>query len=190
MSPILGIMASSISGSKSSTTAYESIQTYTVGSGGQSSVTFSALGSFKHLQIRVLAKSNSTGDTNDDCSLQYNGDTGSNYVSHALTGNGSTASAGYNPAASTNRLLKVAGPDAGTNIFGGGIIDILDYANSSKYKTARGLGGADWNSGGVVALESMVWLNTNAITSVKISPRYGSAWVEYSTFALYGIKGA
>ena len=173
-----------------STSSFESIATSTVGSGGTATITFdlSSVTGYKHLQIRVLAKSNSTGDTNDDCSLQFNGDTGSNYVSHALNGNGSSATAGYNAAASNNRLLKVAGPDAGSNIFGGGVIDVLDYSSSSKYKTSRGLGGADWNSGGVISLESMLWLNTNAITSIKISPRYGSAWVEYSTFALYGIK--
>lgn len=188
MSPILGIIASS---KFVETTAFASIATVTVGSGGSSYAEFTSIGTnYKHLQIRVLAKSNSTGDTNDDCSLQFNGDTGSNYVSHALTGNGSTTSAGYNAAASNNRLLKVAAPDAGTNVFGGGVIEILDYTNTNKNKVARGLGGADWNSGGVVALESMLWQNTAAITSIKIAPRYGSAWVEYSTFALYGIKGA
>jgi hypothetical protein len=180
------------SGVAPSTTAYESIATVTVGSGGQASAEFTSISSsYKHLQIRVLARSNSTGDANDDCSLQYNSDTGSNYVSHALTGNGTAASAGYNAAASTNRLLKTAGPDAGANVFGGGVIDILDYANTNKYKTARGLGGMDTNgTGGVIALESMLWLNTNAITSIKIAPRYGTLWVQYSTFALYGIKGS
>jgi hypothetical protein len=184
--PILGILASS---GAVATQPFDSIATVTVGSGGSSYAEFTSIGSgYKHLQIRVLAKSNSTGDTNDDCSLQFNGDTGSNYVSHALNGNGSSATAGYNAAASNNRLLKVAGPDAGSNIFGGGVIDVLDYSSSSKYKTSRGLGGADWNSGGVISLESMLWLNTNGITSIKISPRYGSAWLQYSHFALYGIK--
>ena len=190
MTPMLGIMASAAMGSKQS--SYESIATVTVGSGGSSYAEFTSISSsYKHLQIRVLARSNSTGDVNDDCSLQYNSDTGSNYVSHALNGNGTAVTAGYNAAASTNRLLKTAGPDASANVFGGGVIDILDYTNTNKYKTARGLGGIDTNgTGGVISLESMLWLNTNAITSIKIAPRFGTLWVEYSTFALYGIKGA
>jgi hypothetical protein len=77
----------------------------------------------------------------------------------------------------------------GANVFGTFIIDILDYANTSKYKTQRGLGGADLNGSGYISFNSGNWRNTNAITSISLTPLYGSQFAQYSSFALYGIKG-
>ena len=76
------------------------------------------------------------------------------------------------------------------NIFGANVLDILDYANTSKYTTARILGGIDINgSGGNIRLDSGVWMNTAAVTSLTISPTTANNFVQYSSFALYGIKG-
>ena len=53
--PILGVIASQITGHLS-TNSFESIQTVTVGSGGQSSISFSSIPStYKHLQLRCFA---------------------------------------------------------------------------------------------------------------------------------------
>ena len=73
------------------------------------------------------------------------------------------------------------------NIFGTGIIDILDYADTSKYKTVRTLFGYDANGSGYIAFSSNLWQSTSAITSITMTPVNGIA--EYSSFALYGIKG-
>ena len=62
MSPILGArggLSASAYGlfSLQSTNSYESIQTVTVGSGGQSTISFTSIPStYKHLQIRMLAR--------------------------------------------------------------------------------------------------------------------------------------
>jgi hypothetical protein len=74
-----------------------------------------------------------------------------------------------------------------SNTYGVFIIDILDYANTNKYKTVRTLGGYDANGSGVVSLRSNSWRNTSAITSVKF---YTGGTTSDSRFALYGIKGA
>ena len=73
-----------------------------------------------------------------------------------------------------------------TNVFNGGVIDILDYADTNKYKTARILCGADNNSAGEVGIFSGSWRNTAAITSIQINL---ANFTEGSKFALYGIKG-
>jgi hypothetical protein len=191
--PILGIVASQISGHLDTFTptgSYDALATYTVPSGGVSSITFAGLptgGQYQHLQLRVMAASNSAGPDTDDLSFQFNGDTGSSYVGHSLGGNGSSASSGYNPAASNNRSLRVGANNG--SAFGAGVLDILDFANTSKYKVARSLGGVDWNGGGAITLESLLWLNTSAINSMTIVPRYGTAWLQYSQFSLYGVKG-
>jgi len=193
MSPILGIYASQISGHLV-TNNYSSISTVTVGSGGASSITFSSIPStYTHLQIRGIAQSAATTFI-EDGKIQFNGDTGSNYIRHALMGNGASAAA-YSTS-STGILVDamVSGTVSGTaNIFADSIIDILDYTNTNKNKTVRVLNGVDFNgapfsgNGGRVTLTSGLWTNTAAITSITISGANFNL-NQYSSFALYGIK--
>ena len=182
MSPILGIMASSISGSKAVTNSYSSIQTVTVGSGGASDVTFSSIPStYTHLQIRGIAfQSSGPGGIG----IQVSGDTGNNYTWHYVQGDGSSATA----SSATSNSNTYTG-DVGTSTGPGAmILDILDYASTNKYKTFRSLAGYDANGSGKIALKSGVWMNTSTqINSIKI---IGVTFAQYSTFALYGIKGA
>ena len=86
--------------------------------------------------------------------------------------------------------LRFPGATSSANIFGAIVIDILDYANTSKYKTARLLGGADQNGSGEVWSHSGNWRNTTAISSIKLLEAVTGNFVQYSHFALYGIKGA
>jgi hypothetical protein len=76
------------------------------------------------------------------------------------------------------------------NVFGGVVIDILDYKNTNKYKTVRILSGTEYNnSNGGVSFNSGLWQNTDAITTITLQPS-GANFAEYSQFALYGIKGS
>jgi len=189
----LGIYSSQISGHLASPTSYESIATITAGSGGVSNITFSSIPStYKHLQIRGIAKTNRATYSNDNIKLQFNGDSSSSYNSHNVYGDGS--SAGANAFAWTAQYYSGSvGAQLITNNFGAVIIDILDYADSNKYKTTRVLGGFDNNNTGtdkgIIALNSGLWRSTSAITSVIISAAEGTGLQELSTFALYGIKG-
>jgi hypothetical protein len=187
--PILGIIASSV---LKVTNSYESIATVTVGSGGSSTITFSSIPStYKHLQIRALVKDNRSGVEFDNNYLRYNNDSGSNYYSHQLSGNGSTASAFASGADTAAIYTTAPGGSIGASIFSGVVIDILDYASTNKNKVTRSLHGFDSNSVGTVRLVSSLWSNTAAINRIdlitNISP--ASTIQEYSSFALYGIKG-
>jgi hypothetical protein len=66
-------------------------------------------------------------------------------------------------------------------------MDILDYANTNKFKTTRTLTGSDLNGSGVVSLDSGSWRSTSAITSITFTAR-ANLINTYSSFALYGIK--
>jgi hypothetical protein len=168
-------------------TSFESIATSTVGSGGSSYVEFTSIpGTYTHLQIRFLAKSASPANATDELYCQYNSDTGSNYTYHQLNGNGSTATSGAATSQTKARIAQIALTDNST--FSVGVVDILDYANTNKNKVTRGLSGADFNGSGVIVLQSTAWLNTSAITSIKLSSLLNFA--QYSHFALYGIKSA
>jgi hypothetical protein len=69
------------------------------------------------------------------------------------------------------------------------VIDILDYANTSKYKTTRTLAGNDQNGAGLVGLYSGLYMSTSAISSIEFTINGSGNFATGSNFALYGIKG-
>jgi hypothetical protein len=144
---------------------------------------------YKNIQIRGISRSVSDGgDTYNQVDVQINADTGSNYAHHQLFGDGASASA-YGVASQVQmRFEAETGSAATASIFGAFIFDILDYSNVYKFKTTRLLGGYDANGSGRLALSSGLWMNTAAITSIKIKPRNGSFAIN-SRFSLYGIRG-
>lgn len=170
-------------------TAYESIQTYTVGSGGSATITLSSIpATYSHLQIRVMLRG-TAGVAYSSAQLTFNGDTASNYSFHFLAGDGSTAYATANASQTQITSLYCQAASATSGMFGVGIIDILDYTNVNKYKTIRSLTGHDSNGSGNLMLIGGNWRSLSAINSITIVLGSGSL-AEYSSFALYGIKVA
>lgn len=164
----------------SPTGAYDSIATVTVGSGGASSITFNSIPStYKHLQIRGIAQ-----ESGSQISLRFNGDTGANYSFHNLSGFGTVAAGAGTSQSQIFLNFYVAVSPSAPFAF---IIDVLDYADTNKYKTLRSLNGTDLNGDGVVELVSGSWRNTAAINSITIYDS-GANLGQYSTFALYGVK--
>jgi len=192
MAPVLGIWASSFnSRTFQPTGSYDALATYTVPSGGVASVTFAGLptgGQYSHLQLRILGRSASGSFTGGSTGIRLNGDTGSNYAAHFLLGDGSSTSA-YGWSNEANMYgYTFAGGTATSGVFAGLIIDILDFASASKNKTLRTLSGVDNNGNGEVRFSSGLWRNTNPVNSITIDGR-GENYVQYSQFALYGVKG-
>ena len=193
MSPILGIIASAQQPAQFAT-SFDSIATVTVGSGGSSSISFTSIPStYKHLQIRYIARDDRTGSGGDYLKITFNSDTNANYSSHMLYGNGSAAGATADTSVSNMTIGRI--PTAGHNasIFGVGVLDLLDYADTNKYKTLRLLSGYDTNNTGTepgyLPFNSGSWRSTSAVTTITIAPNVGTNFVQYSHFALYGVKG-
>jgi len=186
MSPIIGIMASQ--NYPRVTNSYESIATTTLGS-ASSTITFSSIPStFKHLQLRILARS-SRSQNSGYAVIQFNSDTGANYSRHSLQGDGASAIGDGSASVSYPTLLLFPGALRSANIFGVGVLDVLDYTNTNKNTTLRVLDGYDSNGAGLIELASGAWYNTNAITSITITEFNGQNFTANSQFALYGIKG-
>lgn len=163
------------------TSAFDSISTVTVGAGGSSSVSFSSIPStYSHLQIRVMTL---TTGVNTDVLMRFNSDSGTNYSQHYLYGTGAAASSG----GAASQTYAPLGIEGGTSAPGVAVCDVLDYKNTSKYKTVRSLSGDDQNGSGYLFMYSSAWLNTNAISSITITPGAG-VFNQYSSFALYGVK--
>jgi hypothetical protein len=174
--------------------SYEAIGVVDVGGTAQSSITFSSIpGTYKHLQLRVFARTNGSGQDRSSIALKINVDTtAANYSYHYLGGDGANPFAGSTASSGTNNYIggisNITAANAATSIFGVAIIDILDYANTNKHKTIRTLTGQDQNgTSGRLSLASGRWGSSNAITSVELIPEYGS-FIQYSSFALYGIN--
>lgn len=173
--------------------AYDSIATVTLSS--TTTITFSSIpASYTHLQIRIMAKTDRPTYNNDLVSLRFNGDTSSSYSSHHLKGTGTSAST--ETSVSANKIYL--GGNIGDTVnaaqnYGVAVIDLLDYASTSKYKTMKSLSGYDANGAGsdpgIVSLSSGLWMSTSAINSVTLLAGEGTGLVSGSTAALYGIKG-
>lgn len=175
-------------GVAASTSSFESIATFTLSSSG--TVTFSSIPStYSFLQLRYIARSARTGATTDELAIRLNSDSGANYARHRLSGDGATASATGQASQVEIPYNQVPTTDSTASIFGAGIIDILDYASTTKNKTTRTLAGNDQNGSGTVRLNSGLWMNTAAVTSIYLFATVGTNFVSGSTFALYGIKG-
>lgn len=177
-------------GAPASTNSYESISTVTLGSGGSSSISFSSIPStFKHLQIRVLARNEWTINSRNELLMQFNSDTAANYSWHGLEGDGSSASANGTSGSSSMGIGVLAGDQLTSGIFSGAVIDILDYQNTNKYKTTRALTGVDANGSGWLWFRSGNWRSTSAVSTVTLFPANSQTFKAGSSFALYGIKG-
>ena len=161
--------------------AFESIATTTVGAGGTGTVTFSSIAStYKHLQIRI----HDMPSANHNINMRFNSDTGSNYSYHNLSCNGATV---VSNASAPDSIMYLPGTSAASTSPLAVICDILDYADTNKFKTVRALGGSDNNgdNAGIIAFRSNNWRSTSAVTTITLT----GSFAEYSHFALYGIKG-
>jgi hypothetical protein len=187
--PILGIMASSV---QSAVGDFESIATVN-GTGSSATITFSSIPStYKHLQIRAFIKGTSVlGGFITLCTIATNSDTtATNYYTHYLSGDGGVSTGNSN--SNTTYMLASTGSITSANgAYSAHVVDVLDYTDTNKQKTIRGFGGVDTNGNGGIYLASVLWKNTNTITSITISnsdSTYFGSFTTGSTIALYGIK--
>jgi hypothetical protein len=163
-------------------TSFESIATF-IANGNDSTYTFSSIPStYKSLQIRL------SNSADFGANIRFNGDSAANYAFHELRGDGTTVSTGSGTA-QTSGLVGAGTPV--TSFYGASIIDIVDYASTSKNKTVRTVYGVDSNNtaGQTIRSSSTLWMSTAAVNSVTI---FNDANVKYTagtTIALYGIKG-
>lgn len=160
--------------------SFESIATAT-SSGSSATLTFSGIPStYKSLQIRGLY----SGD--GGFLMTINGSSSAIYAYHFLKGNGSSASAsGLGYASGYFNFTQT--PTGSTSTLHACVIDIIDYASTSKNKTLRMFDGYDENGDGDVSLYSGLFGSTDAITSITLDSN--GLWRNNTTFALYGIKG-
>ena len=192
MSPIVSTLAgASARGyggllSQASRSSFESIETYTA-TGTVSDITFSTIPStYKMLQFRLLGRTVSAGAGDRTVFAQFNGDTGSNYYFSRIYSYSGTNNKGVDHANAAGVYASIVLDDGNnTGDFGGNVLEIIDYANTSKTKQVRQLGGSSASQ----FVGASYWTGTAAISSVRFFISSGGSFKVNSTIALYGIKG-
>jgi len=179
----LGILAAA--GGAVAVGSYDLIATAN-GTGSSGTITFSSiLQDYEHLQIRYTAKNSSTAV---DINVRMNGATGSVYARHSLLGNGSTASSTAVTSQTSIPMVDSMASSTTTGLTSAGVIDILDYKNTSKNTTLRALYGQTGNINRVF-LTSGLYNATTAVTSLDFITASGN-FATVTRFSLYGIRSA
>jgi hypothetical protein len=164
---------------------YELIQTI-FGNGSAGSLEFSSIPqTYKHLQIRSVAKVTAGGSSINNLGVRLNGSAGAyDYrVQNFMSGNDELLAvnvfdlsyAVYYSTNSTNSMLA-----------GAALIDIPDYTANKKHQIM-----IDYHSGTLERVGKAAVLNNvsaNGITSVQLFSASGGAFTTNSRFSLYGIK--
>jgi hypothetical protein len=174
--------------------SFESIATVTA-AGGESTLNFTSIPStYKHLQIRGIGRLSGTSEGYGYSYIHFNGGP---QATHNLRVHGTSVGAGSSTSAYYEIPNAMAPSNAPTGTYGALIIDIHDYASTTKLKTARGFSGYNTNGAAAtyyhgVGISSALatGLGTSALTSVQItSGPFGETFVAGSQYSLYGIKG-
>jgi hypothetical protein len=165
---------------------YTPIATTTLGSSVASYEFTSISGSYTDLILVCNFASTTSGSTTK---FQVNSDTGSNYSTTQLEGNGSAASSSrYSSQTSGRFVTGAAGTTLGETM---ATVHFQNYSNTTTYKTVIGRSGRASASPSFPNVDTTVnlWRSTSAITSLKIFLDTGNL-LSGSTFTLYGIQAA
>lgn len=152
----------------------------TVTGSAKADITFSNIPA-TYRDLVLVCNSGLDSGADQDQSLQFNGDTGSNYNVVIMWGEG-TAQGSQAYSNQTNLLLDFYA-SLTTALSNTTIVHIMDYAATDKHKTV--LSRANRASAGVDAIAGR-WASTSAITSIKYFANGRNLRVG-STVSLYGI---
>lgn len=165
--------------------SYQLIQTIT-SNGSSFSLSFTNIPqTFTHLQIRYVAKS--TNASTGNIAFEIAPYTAGSFSRHSFTANGVSFS---NSTVTSQDFIQVndAIPLSGTtDAFGAGVVDILDYTNTSIGKTLRIFQGQTV-SNVRVGLHAGRSGSTNAVTEIGMTLTAGE-FANGSRVSLYGIRG-
>jgi hypothetical protein len=159
------------------------IQTVTVGSGGEASITFGSIpADYTDLYIVFSGRSNRSNSF-DNIRVMPNG-LATDVSSRILYGSGSSASSftesfvsGYTNANSST-----------SSTFGNSAIYIPNYRSSTAKSFSIDSVSENNATAASQAITAGLWNNTGVITSIVLDQGDGSTWLEHTSASLYGIK--
>jgi len=173
----------------------QAIETATVGSGGASSITFSAIAAdYTDLKLVISARSSASasydpilirfnGSTSDYSARDIRAQVGSYTQSGALTTSTSSSAGG-----TWGRTSGVGMPTSNqtSNTFGSASIYLPGYLSANNKSYSYDVVGENNGTAASLAISAGLWADTDAITSFAIALKDGD-FEEHSTATLYGI---
>jgi len=161
---------------------YEPIATTTLGSTG-TSVTFSSIPSTYTDLVLIVEQ---TASSTNNHGIRFNNDTNYNYSTTLMYGSSSTTASEQKSTSgggAQNFIFTCNGATSGRVV---NVIHIMNYSNSTTYKTAF----ARWANGANASSAHVgLWQNTATINRIDYVVAAGNI-NSGSTFTLYGIKAA
>ena len=163
---------------------YTPIATATLTS-NSATITFGSLPSaYTDLIIVFNARSATVGSSSgtDGLELRFNSDSASNYSYTQLYGTGSAAASGLSSSTSAPIGNIPISNNTTSPSYEIAVGHIMNYSNSTTYKTVLGRGGP---SGSYSIVRVGMWRNTTAVTSVSGVINGGGSFLAGSTATLY-----
>jgi len=167
-----------------------------IGSGGASSWSETGIptdGTYDHLMIKASIRSTQTSTYFDTIQMRFNGVSTNVYSDTLLYTQTTAPGSSRNGARSDLTGAWWPANDAEANTFGCLKIWVPNYA-SSNYKqvimSSSSANASTSNDNWRMGVSGGLYAETTAISSVEIKSGYGADHAEFSTFTLYGIKGA
>jgi hypothetical protein len=178
----LGSSPSSESSAITTANSYASIATIAVNASINSIIFNNIPQNYKHLQLRCYSRSANT--TYSQLDMNFNSDASNAYTYHTMYGDG--ANAGSGNSSPRSNIPQVADLLGTVGVFATSNIDILDYTDTTKFKTVRWLYGFDANGSGLVGIGGSTYMSLSPVSSITLTGRSQNIG-QYSHFALYGI---
>jgi hypothetical protein len=168
---------------------YTAIATTTLGT-ATNPITFSSIPQ-TYTDLVIVVAGRGTGSNTIDSTLSYfNSNTGTNNYSNTfLYGDGATAYATQNTNAVYFAFGTHPGNNATANVFGAEVFHVLNYSNTTTFKTVISRSSTDIGGSGQTWLSANLWRQTSAINTIQLYTSAGN-WAVGTKFSIYGIKAA
>jgi hypothetical protein len=167
---------------------FELIASSTVGSGGAASIDFTSIPStYTDLVVKCSIR-DTTGGVGAYLYLRFNNDSGSNYSSKTIEGNGSAANSYSNTSQTKMLFWNTNGGGATSNTFGNAELYVPNYLSSNQKSVSMDTVAETNATVQYMDLVAGIWTGTSAINQLTLLPDAGFA--QYSTAYLYGVKNA
>lgn len=157
--------------------------------GNTATVTFSNIPQ-EFADLRFVSFARTTyANLSESMALNYNGDSSTLYSAVSVV----TADTIYHGKQSgyTNHVFsQVAANTATTGIYSTTVTDIINYSNTTSFKSTLSRHSCDYSNSGssAVGWYAMLYRSTNAISSIAIISANGFNFMPGSTFTLYGVR--
>jgi hypothetical protein len=163
--------------------SYTPIATNTLTADGQT-VTFSSIpATYTDLVLVINATAVSTAL---DISMRFNSDTASNYSRTMLMGNGTSATSGREANTTRTQINNISVITSAAGAYTG-IVNIMNYANTTTNKTILSRSNNAATSGGVETIVHSWRKTPEAIHTINLFSEASRDMKAGSTFSLYGI---